>query len=384
MDNEARCVPEWLLPAFIRSMRTLGASDESAVAETGARLLERWGAPPRKFHTLKHLQAMLARLDELAESSHHPEALRVAAWYHGAVFEVPHLGGNPLRFGENYAASAALARTELAALGLDAVLVTYIAHLIEQIPHCPQHDFDVAALHDAEHAVLRSAPQRYREYRKQVGEEYAGVPELHFLVWRLDFIDRLLARPHLYLTAVAREWETAARENLESERAKATAQLQQLDPTGKLAAEVPRARGTTPGPSTPVPMPRLPDTDPLTSPYGLPTLSSSRAGRSAPVPSPTPRRPNDTWSSTLESCLEDIEPGRRTPPRPDKEPEEPTAPPEGEWQDDEADMGALIADQIAAARLGRREMVRPAREQSSTASDDPDLSTNSLFGVPDL
>lgn len=383
MDNEACCVPEWLLPAFIRSMRTLGARDESAVAAAGTRLLERWCDPVRKFHTLKHLQAVLARLDELAESSHHPEALRVAAWYHGAVFEVPHVNGNPLRFGENYAASAALARMELAALGLDEVLVTYVAHLIEHVQHCPQQDFDVAALHDAEHAVLRSAPQRYREYRKQIGQEYAGVPELHFLVWRLDFINRLLARPHLYLTAVARDWEAAARDNLESERAKTAAQLQQLDPTGELAAQVPRAQGAEPGPTAPVPMPRLPDSDPLTSPYGVPVLVPPRAGHPGPEEPPAPRRPGDPWSSTLETCLEDIEPGRRPVARPSSEAEEPPAKPEGEWQDDEADMGSSIADQIAAARLGRREMVRPIREQSSTPPDDPDLSTNSLFGVPE-
>ena len=79
--------PQWLLPAFTRSVKAIGATQPpEAIGSAGELLIERWSTPDRRFHNLRHLIDMLARVDELAEESHNPDIMRVACWYHGCVF----------------------------------------------------------------------------------------------------------------------------------------------------------------------------------------------------------------------------------------------------------------------------------------------------------
>jgi len=79
--------PQWLLPAFTRSVKAIGATQPpEAIGSAGELLIERWSTPDRRFHNLRHLIDMLARVDELAEESHDPDIMRVACWYHGCVF----------------------------------------------------------------------------------------------------------------------------------------------------------------------------------------------------------------------------------------------------------------------------------------------------------
>src|SRR5512140_1952640 len=112
-------VPQWLLPTFVRSVTASGATASvDEVRAAGEALIDRWSGPGRHFHNLKHLTDVLARVDELAEETHEPELVRLAAWYHGAVFDAAERASYANRGGEDEVASAALARTELSALGV--------------------------------------------------------------------------------------------------------------------------------------------------------------------------------------------------------------------------------------------------------------------------
>jgi len=71
--------PQWLLPAFTRSVKAIGATQPpEAIGSAGELLIERWSTPDRRFHNLRHLIDMLARVDELAEESHDPDIMRDA------------------------------------------------------------------------------------------------------------------------------------------------------------------------------------------------------------------------------------------------------------------------------------------------------------------
>ena len=69
-------------------------------------LLRRWGEPHRHYHDRRHLSEVLAALPDDA-----PRAVRLAAWYHDAVYD-------PTR-DDNEEASARLAREQLHALVSD-------------------------------------------------------------------------------------------------------------------------------------------------------------------------------------------------------------------------------------------------------------------------
>ncbi len=217
--------PQWLLSAFVRC--TIGAGATAPVEQiraVGTDLVDRWSAPGRSFHNLKHLLDVLARVDELAEETHEPELVRLAAWYHGAVFDAAELAAYANRGGEDEVASARLARDQLLGLGVPAERAERVHDLvIALVRHSPDpSDFDCAVLCDADLAMLAAEPQRYKAYLHDLRNEYAHVPVEDYLRARQRILGKLLARPSLFVSPLGAAWEEPARQNL-------TAELQRLE-----------------------------------------------------------------------------------------------------------------------------------------------------------
>ncbi|GAA4482609.1 hypothetical protein GCM10023191_003030 [Actinoallomurus oryzae] len=178
----------------------------------GAELLRRYAEPHRRYHTTRHLAEVLDHVDELAGEAADAGTVRLAAWFHDAVYD-------PTR-GDNEERSAVLAERMLADTDLSAATVAEVARLVRlTATHDPaEGDRDGAVLCDADLAVLAAPPDRYADYAAAVREEYAAVPDEAFRAGRAEILRGLLALPALYRTAPARErWEAAARHNVETE-----------------------------------------------------------------------------------------------------------------------------------------------------------------------
>ncbi|PFG39173.1 putative metal-dependent HD superfamily phosphohydrolase [Georgenia soli] len=228
-------VPQWLPAAFVRSVLAVGATaPREEIEATCRRLLERWQEPDRHFHNLKHLVDVLARVDELAEETHHPDTVRLAAWYHGAVFSSTPGKAYSRSGGEDEGASAELAREELGALGVPPATRDRIAELILNLKRheIRSRDIDCLALSDADLAVLAADPQHYQAYRKAVRAEYAHLPARHYVEARLAIVTKLLARRNLFVSPMGAQWEDAARENLSAELARLQAELAAMGEAG--------------------------------------------------------------------------------------------------------------------------------------------------------
>lgn len=227
--------PTWVLAAWRRSLQDVGATaDETALEAAGERMIERWSAPERIHHNLRRLIGVLARVDELAPETHHPDVVRLAAWYHGAVFNAAALQAYAHRGGVDEPASAELARTELTELGVPADVVERVAALILGIARhsAPKGDIDAQALCDADLGGLAAEPQRYAAYRKEVRAEYAHIPREDYLSARLAIVTKLLGRPYLFQSPMAQDWEDAARENLTAERDRLAVEARRLEAQG--------------------------------------------------------------------------------------------------------------------------------------------------------
>ncbi|MEK8227695.1 hypothetical protein NKG05_18695 [Oerskovia sp. M15] len=87
------------------------------IRTVGEGLLERWGQPDRHFHNLRHLADVLGRVDELAQETHDADVVRLAAWYHGAIFDAARKAAYANKGGEDESASAILAFDQLTSLG---------------------------------------------------------------------------------------------------------------------------------------------------------------------------------------------------------------------------------------------------------------------------
>ncbi|MFJ4920958.1 hypothetical protein [Streptomyces sp. NPDC088725] len=175
-------------------------------------LLARWAEPQRRYHTAGHLLAVLDHIDTLADDADDPDIVRLAAWFHDAVYR-------PDR-SENEERSARLAERALPEAGLSQEVTYEAARLVRlTTTHAPEPgDRNGAVLCDADLAILASAPTAYAEYAAAVREEYAFVPEDAFRAGRTAVLERLLALPSLFHTPYGElAWEARARQNLATE-----------------------------------------------------------------------------------------------------------------------------------------------------------------------
>jgi predicted metal-dependent HD superfamily phosphohydrolase len=182
--------------------------DEAA----GRELLRRWSEPHRRYHDVGHLRAVLQAIDELQAEAYEARAVRLAAWYHDAVYTG--------RAGEDERASAELAASMLPALGVGIEAAAEVVRLVElTASHDPEPgDANGAVLCDADLAVLGGEPDAYAAYAAAVRDEYSDVPDEDFRSGRMAVLERLLAHQPLFHTVAGRKrWEDAARHNVATE-----------------------------------------------------------------------------------------------------------------------------------------------------------------------
>ncbi|MGW1844616.1 HD domain-containing protein [Streptomyces sp. NPDC001966] len=175
-------------------------------------LLARWAEPQRRYHTTAHLVAVLDHVDTLAGYAADPDAVRLAAWFHDAVYR-------PDR-SENEERSAALAERALAEAGVPDGVTAEVARLVRlTVTHDPADgDSNGEVLCDADLAILAAPPGQYVAYAAQVREEYGFVPDDAFQEGRATVLRQLLGLPRLFRTPYGAEhWEPRARQNLMTE-----------------------------------------------------------------------------------------------------------------------------------------------------------------------
>ena len=184
----------------------------------GADLLGRYAEPHRRYHDLAHLDDVLRHVDELAEHARDVHVVRLAAWFHDAVYDPT--------ASDNEESSARLAETTLAELRVEDGIVAEVARLVRgTADHAPApDDLDAAVLCDADLAILASGPERYQVYVEAVRAEYEHVDDGAFASGRAAVLRGLLARDPMFSTPTGRDrWEAAARANVDRRAAPGSA-----------------------------------------------------------------------------------------------------------------------------------------------------------------
>ncbi|MBT2413756.1 hypothetical protein J7I94_24920 [Streptomyces sp. ISL-12] len=186
-------------------------------------LLRRWSEPQRRYHTVEHLTAVLDHIDTLQEYADDPDVVRLAAWFHDAVY-LPERSENEER-------SARLAERALPEAGVGPEVTAEVARLVRlTVTHDPAgDDRNGQVLCDADLAILAAPPSAYAAYTAAVRQEYHFVPDDAFRAGRAAVLRQLLDLPRLFRTPYGQgEWEATARYNLAGE-------LEMLSPDGSPA-----------------------------------------------------------------------------------------------------------------------------------------------------
>jgi len=189
----------------------------------GHDLLARYAEPQRRYHDRRHLAEVLGAVDGLAGAAAQPDVVRLAAWFHDAVYDPPAAPG------ANEEASARLALRVLPDLAVAADSVAAVAALVRLTARHEVVDGDGSSaafrrdaevLCDADLWILASPAQRYAEYTADVRAEYAQVPDDLFRSGRAAILRGFAERPRIFRTPTAfARWEEPARANLARELA---------------------------------------------------------------------------------------------------------------------------------------------------------------------
>ncbi len=203
---------ERLARAWRALLRPFAAADDAIDREL-ADLLARHREAHRRYHTTEHLTEALAAVDALADLAVDATPVRLAVWYHDAVYDP--------RSSTSEAQSATLARERLPALGVPDETVTAVAGLVEGTAgHRPERgDRNGCVLTDADLWILGSDVVRYRRYADDVRAEYAHLDDERWRSGRRAVLEDFLGRARLYTTdRFHTELDSPARRNLAEER----------------------------------------------------------------------------------------------------------------------------------------------------------------------
>lgn len=309
-------VPQWVIQNFIRAAKNAGAqANEEQIKACCLALLRDWCQADRYHHDIRHLLDMLMRLDTLSSETSHPDYLRLACWFHGIVFSTSNQEVYTRNGGEDEIASAYLAQEKMQQLGMPEEAISTVQGLIISLKNRPHTqlttketgafqaiDMDQVTLRDAHLGSLAVEPQKYKKYLAELRQEYSHIPLGHFLQGRIEIVRRLLARPQLFISPLAAQWENVARQNLSAELERLQAELENAPdlsiPTGAENTTQPTTttqpaakEQTTPAPA-PAPAPAAKATQ-----NNVPTAAAKQvAGNAEMEPNENPALPKTTPS----------------------------------------------------------------------------------------
>ena len=238
--------PAWLIAAFTRAATHLGAQAPASSCDAAAQeLAQAWMEPGRFFHNLERLKTLLENIDFMAQTARNPDALRLAAWFHGVRFDVSAQAVAQAKDGLDIHAGALKAQEVLTSLEMPQPQVQRVVGLIESLEghRGDPDDIDAQVRSDADVSILAADPEDYLDYMCQLRREYSAYDDAEFVSARSQVVSALLARRQLFWTHAASAWEELARENLRAELER----LQKPDTRSLPEVSVPLEGSTTDG-----------------------------------------------------------------------------------------------------------------------------------------
>ncbi|MBC7982396.1 MAG: hypothetical protein H7Y02_00925 [Candidatus Obscuribacterales bacterium] len=194
-------------------MSSLGVTDTSPTYDA---LVGAYSEKHRHYHTIRHVDDCLEKLDVAKDFAKEPAKIEVALWFHDAVYD-PYKSGNEEK-------SAEWAYEFLTASGVAIDVASRVrSHILATKHEAVAEDADSRLLVDIDLSILGAEEAEYDAFEKNVREEYKWVPGFVFNKKRAEILQSFLDRPQLYSAEYFRSrYEAKARENLRGAIARLT------------------------------------------------------------------------------------------------------------------------------------------------------------------
>lgn len=177
---------------------------------------EQYTKPKRFYHTIEHVEALIALYHELEEKWNNPSAVYLAFLYHDIIYEY-----------------GAKDNEEQSAIFAQQHILRHIPHAKDALPRIT-HLIRQTALHgqlkredldeeerlflDCDMSILGSPPERFAEYEKQIELEYTQVySKILYKFGRKRFRAKLYKSPRIFFSDLFHDrYDKQARFNLRS------------------------------------------------------------------------------------------------------------------------------------------------------------------------
>ncbi len=192
-----------------RWIQLFSSNNEPAILkETFLKLVVRYSERHRCYHTLHHVNACLALLDEVADLINDSFNIELALWFHDIIYD-------PLQ-NDNEEVSAEYAKACLETMSLNSIEINQIKHLIQLTKHpsTPSTN-DEKYLIDIDLSILGAENELFDTYEAWIRKEYSVVPNFLYKKGRKKVLSSFLKSDCIYQTEYFHgKYEIQARQNI--------------------------------------------------------------------------------------------------------------------------------------------------------------------------
>lgn len=185
--------------------------DSNLTNELWAEIEENYSSKKRHYHTLQHLDYLLAQLTEIKGEIHNWEAVLFTLYYHDIIYKA--------QKSNNEEKSADLAVKRMKQISVpNEVIESCKKQILATKSHTKSTDSDTNYFTDADLSILGSDWDTYSLYYKNVRKEYSMYPDLLYNPGRKKVLNHFLSMDRIFKTDYFfNKLENRAKENLQKE-----------------------------------------------------------------------------------------------------------------------------------------------------------------------
>lgn len=199
-----------LKQTFIDLLSNYTAHD-SLTNELWIEIKESYSSTKRHYHTLKHLENILAQLNEVKEQVQDWQTILFTLYYHDVIYK-------PLR-SDNEEQSADLAAKRMKQISVsDQKIKLCREQILATKAHSKTANADTNYFIDADLSIFGHPWETYLEYCNNIRKEYSIYPDLVYIPGRKKVINHFLTMDRIFKTPFFyNKFELQAKQNLKKE-----------------------------------------------------------------------------------------------------------------------------------------------------------------------
>lgn len=179
--------------------------------ELWAEIEKNYSSQKRHYHTLHHLESLLAQLTDVSEEIQNWNTILFTLYYHDIVYNAQKTN--------NEEKSAELAEKRMKQISVSSDTIELCKNqILATKSHIKSTDSDTNYFTDADLSILGQSRETYLQYCKNVRKEYSIYPDLVYNPGRKKVLNHFLTMDRIFKTDFFyTKFETQAKLNLQNE-----------------------------------------------------------------------------------------------------------------------------------------------------------------------